>query len=123
MFPTLIVEPALCFTVSLWALAARGILHSTCAHTCKLRNFILFLYNLIGLQMLHAFYWSTIPAAISISSLKHSLTKNIPCQKKKEKQVFFFFFFLKSLCTKDSYLNVRVFFFPFQSNTSIYILC
>ena len=36
MFPTLIVEPALCFTVSLWALAARGILHST----CKLRNFI-----------------------------------------------------------------------------------
>ena len=55
MFPTLIVEPALCFTVSLWALAAQGILHSTCAHTCKLRNFILFLYNLIGLQMLHAF--------------------------------------------------------------------
>ena len=99
MFPTLIVEPALCFTVSLWALAARGILHSTCAHTCKLRNFILFLYNLIGLQMLHAFYWSTIPAAISISSPKHSLTRNIPCQKQKGKASVFFFF-LKSLCTK-----------------------
>ena len=99
MFPTLIVEPALCFTVepalcftvSLWALAARGILHSTCAHTCKLRNFRLFLYSLIGLQMLHAFYWSTIPAAISISSLKHSLTKTYLAKNKKEKQGFFFF--------------------------------
>ena len=100
MFPTLIVEPALCSTVSLWALAARGILHSTCANTCKLRNFILFLYNLIGLQMLHAFYWSTIPAAISISSLKHSLTKKHTLPKIKRKSKCFLFYFLENSLLK-----------------------